>query len=128
MTISFVYSDLNSSFKKDSSGDFSQALDNDAIKQSLKSLFSTRPGERRDDLEFGTDIHGLLFEPMDEITANLIVENSVLAIKRWEPRINVTSFNITMDKINQIYQLDVFYDIVDTNQTEQVFNFILKAR
>ena len=63
--------------------------DDDAIRQALLLLVSTRPGERVMRPEYGCDLHKLLFAPNDDTTAGLAIHYVRQAVERWEPRVDV---------------------------------------
>ncbi len=60
------------------------------IRDSIIQILSTRKGERFFNREFGSNLHKLVFEPNDEILKDMIQEEVVNAIKRWEPRVEIT--------------------------------------
>ena len=59
-------------------------------KDNLINLIMTKKGERTMNPTFGCDIWELLFEPIDDDSMNIKIENSILdAIKIWLPYIQV---------------------------------------
>ncbi len=58
---------------------------------SLVNLFSCRIGERGKIFqpEYGSELYGLLQEPVDQITSDNIWIVLIQAIQRWEPRITL---------------------------------------
>lgn len=61
----------------------------DAIRQAILLLLSTRPGERVMRPDYGCDIYRLLFWPNDDTTAALAIHYVRQALLRWEPRIDL---------------------------------------
>lgn len=61
-----------------------------AINAGLTLLFLTEPGDRLNELSFGTPLRDLLFE---EVESNLseIARRVAVAISQWEPRITLVS-------------------------------------
>jgi len=59
------------------------------IRQSLLTLFSTRPGERRLLPGYGCDLDRLLFEPNDATTAGLAMRLIGAAVAQHEPRARI---------------------------------------
>lgn len=82
-----IYSDLNQARGAH------KALIEDigAVYQSIHNILSTLKGERLFEPEFGADLEDLLFRPMDEITAEFILNFTLDAIERWEPRVKLNS-------------------------------------
>jgi phage baseplate assembly protein W len=81
------------------------------IKSDLLVLLLTNPGERVMNLDFGTPLRSLLFEPNDPYLHTQAKNMIIKSIKSWEPRIAVQNIEVTssVDK-NSINNLD--------NQTE----------
>lgn len=120
-----VYSDLDFKFRKLVSGDFNLVKNENAIKQSLMSLFYTRRGERMFNPNYGTNIPNQLFEPFDESTANVIVEEIKIGISTWESgRIKIDKISIDLDYDNLIYYVSIDYSILSTT-AKDTLNFNL---
>lgn len=62
-----------------------------AVRQSIKLLLSTRPGERVMRPDYGCPLHRLAFEPNDAATAGLAMHYIRQALTLWEPRVEVLS-------------------------------------
>ena len=69
----------------DPAGAIDTVADDEAIRQSLLMLISTRPGERVMRPEYGCDLHRLVFSPNDDTTAGLAIHFVRQAVERWEP-------------------------------------------
>ena len=63
----------------------------EAIRQSLLTLFATRPGERVMRPFYGCDLYRLVFSPNDATTAGLAMHYARRAVERWEPRVSIVS-------------------------------------
>ena len=123
MTIS-VYSDYDGDFTKQSDGDVQRDNDVDAIFNSVKNIILTIQGERRMLPTFASNIQTLLFEPIDAVTARLIGESLIDAIKVWENRIDVTGFDIEPMYDDNYYRCRLNFVIAANNEAESI-NFIL---
>jgi len=64
------------------------------INDAIHIILSTNIGERMFNLEFGSRLPQLLFEPNDEILQRLLVHYTYEALQRWEKRISVTNVAI----------------------------------
>lgn len=64
-------------------------FDENAIKNSLKNILATIPGERFLIPEFGTNLKQYLFSPVTQSTAKSIGETILRSIETWEPRVTV---------------------------------------
>jgi phage baseplate assembly protein W len=71
-------------------------IDGDAaIRQAIRVIIYTVPGERVMHPTFGCEIHSLLFAPANEQTAATAERYVRDAITRWEPRITLRDVNVT---------------------------------
>ena len=61
----------------------------DLIESAIRMILSTAPGERVYRPEFGCSIWDFLFEPISTGTLGACERAVLLALERWEPRIDV---------------------------------------
>ena len=61
------------------------------IKQAVRIILGTEPGERVMRPDFGTPLRGLVFESMKATTFETIKIRVEEALQRWEPRIDLLS-------------------------------------
>lgn len=120
----FFWSDLDENYSRQENGDIQRDVDVSAIYNSLRNIILTIQGERRMLPTFATNIWGLLFEPIDEITARLIAENLLNSIRLWETRITVTAFDIEPKPDSNYYRCRVDFLIGENEDTETI-DFIL---
>lgn len=62
-----------------------------SIRDSIRIILTTEPGERLMLPGFGAGLRSFLFEPNVPATHRLVEERIQHALRRWEPRIAVTS-------------------------------------
>lgn len=74
--------------------DIKVSYDEEAIKNSLKNIFNTRPGERFLIPTFGCNLWGYLFQPVTQMVAKQIGNTILDAIEKWEPRVNVENITV----------------------------------
>lgn len=118
------YTDFDENFTKQSDGDVQKDTDVDAIFNSVSNIILTVQGERRMLPTFASNVKHLLFEPIDEITARLIAENLVDAIRIWDDRIDITGFDIEPLYDQNSYRCRLKFNIVGSDETETI-DFIL---
>jgi len=99
-------------------------------KHNIRNLLLTIPGERLGQPEFGSDLHHLVFEQMDENFEDIIDASIRNSLKTWLPYINIKNINFEYSKIleNQIninidfgllFEPDRFESVkIDMNQFE----------
>jgi phage baseplate assembly protein W len=81
------------------------------IKNDLLQLLLTTPGERVFRPDFGTDLKGSLFEPIDTFTINNIRQSIIRAISTSESRVKVSDVLIDNDDIQ--LRIKVFAALVN---------------
>lgn len=77
--------------------DIDPIRDEQAVKQSITNIIRTNRGERLFNPTFGSDINAMLFENMDSATESILKEYITIAIKQFEPRVDLRDVNITAD-------------------------------
>lgn len=98
------------------------------IRQAIRIILGTNPGERVMRPDFGAGLNQFVFEPVNATTLNLVktrVQESLIA---WEPRIDLLSVDVTSDTIEHNKLLiDVSYRVRATNsQFNLVYPFYLQ--
>ncbi|MDR2084116.1 MAG: GPW/gp25 family protein [Bacteroidales bacterium] len=95
------------------------------IRQSLAILFTTIPGERISDMEYGSHIHRWAFEKMDLSTKTLINESIRKSILYFEPRITLEKVEVEIkDPLEGILWINMEYTVRLTNtRSNMVYPF-----
>jgi uncharacterized protein len=105
----------------DPAGAIDTVADDEAIRQSLLLLISTRPGERVMRPEYGCDLYRLVFSPNDDTTAGLAIHFVRQAVERWEPRIEVLRVDANRDPYESTrLEIVLDYRVRATLNTERV--------
>jgi phage baseplate assembly protein W len=109
----------------DSTGGIALVSREQEIEEAIRLVLGTSPGERPMRPEFGCRIHDYLFASADSETASSIAGEVRAALLRWEPRIDVSDVQVTMDARNPaLLYIDVRYSIKATNDRRNlVFPF-----
>lgn len=68
----------------------------DAAKANLRNLLLTKRGERVMQPQFGTGLHSLLFEPMDNAFEQKLQEMITNSVSFWLPYITVENIEVDM--------------------------------
>src|SRR5262252_65284 len=69
----------------------------DNIREMIRVVLLTDPGERLQLPDFGGRLRGLLYEPNTVATRRLVQEQIELALQLWEPRIDVRAVTVQED-------------------------------
>lgn len=81
------------------------SFDEEAIKNSLISIFNTRPGQRFLVPLFGCNINRYIFRPISKSTANEIGMVIKRSIELWEPRVKI--IEIFVQAFTDINEYDI---------------------
>ncbi len=109
--------ELNSSIER---VDIRLDYDESAIKNSLRNLFNTRPGQRILFPEYGLDLNTILFEPITDSNARLLGEKIVNVIAIYEPRVRVKSCNVDTFPDDQKYEVNLVIEFPVFNTIETI--------
>lgn len=93
----------------------------DSIRESIRVILMTDPGERLMLPAFGAGLRGFLFEPNIPATHRLIQERVDFTLGRWEPRIELVRVVVDADPDDaQQANVTIDYKLVATEQRGQV--------
>jgi phage baseplate assembly protein W len=114
LTVNRLYSDIDFNFMTHpQTGDLVKVLDINSVKQSVKLLVLTMFGERLFQNDVGSPIFGLLFEPLDMITSELIKTSILQVLDNNEPRIIVNELVVTPNYDQNSYAIALYFTIVN---------------
>ena len=90
----------------------------DNVRESIRVILLTEPGERLMREEFGCGLRRYLFEPNTVTTRQLIGERITQAIGRWEPRVAVQEVTVEPDSDDQrVVAVTIVFRLVATQAT-----------
>ena len=78
-------------------------------KYNIVNLIKTIPGERLGQPAFGSQLHSILFEPMNEDFSDILETSIRESLVKWLPYINIKNIEITMPNYN-INQVNITID------------------
>jgi phage baseplate assembly protein W len=103
--------------------DVSALYDVEAVKNSIKTLFLTAPGDKLLSPEYGMDLRRYLFEPIDEYILDVIKDDIVTQMPIMEPRVEVTGVEVTGDVEDHTINITLQINIPSLN----IYGLILKS-
>lgn len=121
-----TFIDIDNGLKVTRLGNVRTLEGTDVIKQSIKTILSTIPGERVRQPDFGCRIYTRLFEPVDFEIAEDIQEDIQEALSTFEPRINLQQILVEPEYDNNKYRIEIYYYDVLNKKTDY-FNAAVKA-
>tara|TARA_B100000945_G_scaffold191040_1_gene153440 strand:- start:94 stop:501 length:408 start_codon:yes stop_codon:yes gene_type:complete len=124
------FKDLSMSFQANPLSKDLIALKNiNAIGRSLKNIVFTLPGEKFFNPDFGSRITASLFENINDITANIIVDEIRESITRYEPRVKLLNEGIRAfpNYDNNTFDVIIVYEIIGADVPPQQLEFVLES-
>jgi phage baseplate assembly protein W len=91
------------------------------VRESIRIVLMTEPGERLMSEEFGCGLRRFLFEPNTVTTRTLIGERIENALARWEPRVAVEEVRVEPDAHDQrLVGVQILFRLVATQAPGRV--------
>lgn len=98
---------------------WSEGADN--VRESIRVILTTEPGERLMLPRFGAGLKVFLFEPNSTATHRQLQERIIQALRLWEPRITVTDVQVAADPEDaRAAVANIQYELVATRAAEQI--------
>ena len=98
-----------------------------AIARSVRNIVFTLPGEKFFDQNFVSRISATLFENIDDISADIIVDEITQSIERYEPRVDLINVEAFPDFDNNSFDVLIVYDIIGADVPAQELQFALQS-
>ncbi len=124
------FKDLSMSFQANPLSKDLIALKNaNAIGRSIKNIVFTLPGEKFFNPNFGSRITASLFENINDITANIIVDEITESISRYEPRVELIEEGVKAfpNYDNNTFDVIIVYEIIGADVPPQQLEFVLES-
>jgi len=83
-----------------------------AIRNSIKNIFTTKKGQKIYDPEFGASLDQHLFERVDEFYARLIGEEILRNVGEYEPRIEILKVSVLPIPDDNEYKISIYYTLL----------------
>jgi phage baseplate assembly protein W len=107
-----LYKDIDLTFAKTTSNDVAKRIDVNAVKQSIKNLLLTRPGERPFQPNLGSELYSILFEPMDAVTVETLKGVISTCIGNYEPRVKLQEVAVSPNYDENAYDVSLYFYII----------------
>jgi len=95
--------------------DLSLDYDLNAIKNSIRNIFNTVPGEKILNPTFGLNLKQFLFDPLSELRAMDIAGTIRSKLTLFEPRITLLNVNVYPMYDNLEYNIEIIFSIPGLN-------------
>lgn len=108
-----IYSDLDLSFGAHPiTGDVVKKYDVNAVKQSLKVMILTQYYERPFQPKLGSPVYGMLFDNVDQITANSLKLRIELLINKFEPRVRSQQVDVIPLYDENAFEITIYFYVI----------------
>lgn len=105
----------------DENGRLAYASDDDSVRQVIRNILLTRPGERLMRPQFGAGLLDFVHQPNNETTRNIMANVVRKAIEHWETRVRVESVKVLPDHNNlSAVQIIVSYQMRHSQRHAQL--------
>lgn len=117
---------LSFPIRVDANGALARSADEENVRESIRLILLTEPGERLMREEFGCGLRRFLFEPNTPTTRQLIRDRIIQALGRWEPRVALQDVAVEPDPANaRLVAITISFRMVAT-QTAGRFGVTLQ--
>lgn len=122
---SFTYRDIDFSFKKHPlTGDIATLSDEAAVRSSIKNLVKLAPFDKPFNREIASPLYGLLFEPIDRVSAASMRIDIKNLIETYETRVEEIEVSVKPSPEDNKYEVFVKYRIKKMPNFETVEIFL----
>jgi phage baseplate assembly protein W len=96
--------------------EINMVADADDIRESIRIILETDPGERLMRPDFGAGLRRMVFEPINASTMTLVQHRVEEALVAWEPRIDVKDVVVSADQAARgVLSIRIDYIVRSTN-------------
>jgi len=125
--ISQGFKDISATFQINPlNNDLISNLNANAISRSVRNLVFTIPGEKPFQPDIGSNVSRLLFENLDQLTADSIKREIENTINNYEPRVDLNEVVVTPNYDSNEFDVVIKYYIVGLDVPEQQLSFVLQ--
>lgn len=124
--VSLGFKDVSATFKANPINfDIITIRNENAIARSVRNLILTEPGDVPFNPNIGSNVNALLFENMDNLTAESIASEIENTIENYEPRVSLQQTIVTPIFDDNEFNVRIVYDIIGINVPTQELEFVL---
>lgn len=108
------------------SGELARVTNERSVVRAMKNLINTNRGERFFNSSLGCGLKRLLFEPIDDVTTDLIKSAIKNTIEQNEPRVILILVSVDPQEETDAYNISVTFAMVNAPAEPLRFSTILK--
>ena len=123
------YQDLDFDFTANPiTGDVAKVKNTTSVKRGIHNILMTENNERLFQPEIGSGLKNLLFEPMTDLTTQLLEDEVRSAIDAWENRAQVINIEVIPEEEYNRYRVAVIFRIVNDPKEQQTEVLLSRER
>ena len=123
------YQDLDFDFTPNPiTGDVAKVKNVTSVKRGISNILMTENSERLFQPEVGSGLKNLLFEPMTDLTTQLLEDEVRSAIDAWENRAQIISIEVFPEEEYNRYRVAVIFRIVNDPKEQQTEVLLSRER
>lgn len=111
LDLKYSYTRNNELLRQREIKDIVSEYDYGAIRNSIFNIFTTLPGQKILEPEFGLNLLQHVFKPCDTITARQIARDITAGITRFEPRINLVEVEVIAIPDQQAFEINLIINV-----------------
>ena len=96
--------------------DLGDLRDENDLKQSVKNIFRTMPGQKLLNPYFGLNMAHYCFDPINSVTADHIARTILIEVPQHDPRINIKHLSVVGDIENAQYNIEFTLSLPDVDK------------
>ena len=128
-TYATEYQDLDFDFTPNPiTGDVAKVKNVTSVKRGIHNILMTENSERLFQPEIGSGLKNLLFEPMTDLTTQLLEDEVRSAIDAWENRAQIISIEVFPEEEYNRYRVAVIFRIVNDPNEQQTEVLLSRER
>ena len=107
-------------------GNLARVTNEEAVKRAIKQIILTINYERPYDPILGSKVNSLLFEPIDDVTTQLLKTTIEASIRSREPRANLQKVDIQPREDENSYFITIYFSLLNVPQDIFAVSLTLK--
>jgi phage baseplate assembly protein W len=111
LDLKYSYTRNNELLRQREIKDIVTDVDYGAIRNSIFNIFTTLPGQKILQPEFGLNLFQHIFKPCDTITARQIAKDITTGITRFEPRVNLVEVQVIAVPDSQSFEITLIINV-----------------
>lgn len=124
-----IYKDIDMSFELNPvTADIGRKYDVNAVKQSIKNLLMTPYYTKPFAPRYGSPIYGMLFEPMDASTGDILATLIQEAIDNYEKRVRVDRITVVPDYSDNLYRVQLDFHVIGVRDPQTFTTSLRRLR